>query len=685
MIHKYPDSLLDWAGHRDGGVKKPFSINSGRPTRELIETNLTRRLRVWANDLSTGQNGIPTAIFLVGGPGNGKTDAIETAVTFLDETLGNSNKLLDACKAKFEVKLPPRKAVIDLADIVDEASALHGRKLIILQDATEVDLENAGETPEFLFLNDIESLVKAVGRDRPLFLCGINRGILAHAALVGYTENRDPAVLKFIETLTGAATSGSESKNCWPLDGYEWAVGWPMDVESLVSHLFVGDNSPPASLMLEKVLDSGDWTPSCEAGNLCPFHANKLLLSELQARKHFIRILHFYELASGKRWNFRDLFSLVSHVLVGHESTFVINNKWVSPCEWAAHHAKKIRDTGPNAILSAWSLASRLYTHALFPAWPKLGEVANQARDLCKGVTSLPPELEQFFTDIATERVWGNTEIGRLLGESFCLALDPANTRRELVIQGSLKVGQIEDAYTTSIRRGLELTREHLDKIELLLIELLSKVDEACEPNDISPVLHSKAKFVQWNLRALASRFVKRGLARSAGICRDFNFLEHYQALLDGDGDSARRLKKSFQKLLGDGQLGHSVSLSTTFGQPLDSKCGRAYLLGYNQPKIKILPMTSYESRPREQLPYLQIQDLRIPVTFPLFKALSEVGQGLMAASLQGEIFALVDGTRNLLAGKLVRDKEWIEDAQIVIGESKQKLVVEDGNIKVEQ
>ena len=684
-IPEYPDSLLDWAGHRDGGVKKPFYINSGRPTGNLIETNLTRRLRRWTNELSTGQVGVPIAMFLIGGPGNGKTDAIESVVTFLDEALGNNYQLLGACKAKFDVELPPRKLVVDLADIVDKTSTLHGRKLVIIQDATEVDLENAGKTPESLFLNDVESLVKTRAKDRPLFLCGINRGILAHAVLVGHTENRDPAVLKFIDTLTGAATSGSGGKACWPLDGYEWAVGWPMDVESLVDHSFAGDSSPPASQILEKVLESGNWTLGCEAGDLCPFHANQSLLSSPQTRKHFVRILHFYELVSGKRWNFRDLFSLVSHVLVGHESTFVVNNQRMPPCEWAAHHARKARGTGPEAILSAWALASRLYMHALFPAWPKLDNVAKQTRDLYNDIAGVPPELEQFFTDIASERYRGTTEIGRLLGEDFCLALDPADTRRELVIRGELTVGQVEDAYTTSIFRGLELTREYLEKIELLLVELLSKVDEACEPNGVSPLLHSKAKCVQWHLRALASRFVKRGFACGAGICRDFMFLEHYEALLDGTGDSARRLKKSFQDLLGDGQPGLSISLSTTFGQPLDSKWGRAYLVGSNKPRIKTLPITNIESRPREQLPYLQIQNLPVPVTFPLFKALSEVDQGLMAASLPAEIFALVDGTRNVLAGQYVRDEEWLEDARIVIGESKQNLVVEDGNIKVER
>lgn len=678
----FPNDLLDWAGHRDGGVKKPFSTNSGRPTDNLIETGLTRRLRHWANDLSKGQDEVPMAMFLVGGPGNGKTDAIETAVGFLDEALSSDGQLFRACAAKFDVELPPRKLVIDLTCMVEESNALHGRELVVVQDATEVDLENASKAPESLFLDDVESLMAAGARERPLFLCGINRGILAHAALMGYADNRDPAVLEFIDTLTRAATSGSEGKACWPLDGYGWAVGWPMDVESLVDHSLAGEGLAPARQILEKALESEAWTSGCDAGDLCPFHTNQQLLNTHQAREHFLKTLHFYELASGKRWNFRDLFSLVSHVLVGHESTFVVNNKRVSPSEWAAYHASRaVRDTDPDAIMSAWSLASRLYTHALFPAWPKLDDIAKQTRELEKKGVDLPPGLDRFFAGIASDHDWGNTEIGRLLGENFCRTLDPANTRRELVIRDGLTVGQIEDAYTTSINRGLELTREYLAKVELLLVDLLSRADEACEPSGMSPLLHAKARRVQWHLRALASRFVKRSLAGGSGICRDYAFLGHYQALLDDTGDSARRLKRSFEHLLSDGQTGLSVPLSTTFGQPLDSRWGGARLVGRNRPHVKTEPMPDGGSRPREQLPYLRIQDVLIPVTFPLFKALSEVEEGLMTASLPGEIFALVDGTRNLLAGQLVHDKEWLEGARVVIGESKQELVVEDGKI----
>ena len=106
----------------------------------------------------------------------------------LTKPLASDGQLFRACAAKFEVGLPPRKLVIDLTGMVDESNTLHGRKLVVVQDATEVDLENGGKAPESLFLDEVESLVTAGTRERPLFLCGINRGILAHAALMGHAE-----------------------------------------------------------------------------------------------------------------------------------------------------------------------------------------------------------------------------------------------------------------------------------------------------------------------------------------------------------------------------------------------------------------------------------------------------------------------------------------------------------------
>ncbi len=688
MPQLFPDKLLDWAGHRDGGVKKPFAAGSGRPTKEIIETQITRRLRKWANDLPQGIDGKPLVIFLIGGPGNGKTDAIETTVEYIGKSLGIVENLIDACKTSFEVDLPPRKLVLEFANFVDKSSPLHGRNLVIVQDATEIDTEIESRSPESLFLDDIEYLLNADENARPIFLCGINRGILAHAALVADAEHRHTKTLEFISALTQAATSKLEKKSSWPLDGYKWAVGWPMDVESLVNPSFSKDQPTPVLQILENALQSNDWVNDCNAKELCPFHTNRILLNSIEARRNLSRILHFYELASGKRWNFRDLFSLVSQVLVGHESVFMVDSQPVSPCVWATHHANKVRNSDRDQILSAWLLTTRLYTHALFPRWPKLPEVAKEIRELDKSGVKLFPDLHKLFIEIGKDDNWGSTSVGQLLSKEVCPILDPANTRRELQLnhpEDGLTTGLIEEAFTTSIHRGLEISEEFLTPLEVQFLKCLLQADEVSNDTESSTSFRNvaKVKRIQWNLRALASRLVKRSLAGREGVCRDHMFLENYQSLLDDTaGSSGRNLKNSFKRLLSEGGSGKlTVPLSTTFGQPAHSKQGEARLLALNPPTVEIVPATNSPSRPREQLPYLKIDNVPIPVTFPLFKALSEVQQGLMTASLPEEIFALVDGTRNVLAGRIVHQNERIEDAQVEIGGSNQKLVIEGGKI----
>ena len=683
MSSLFPDGLLDWAGHRDGGVKKPFIIESGRPTGKLIQTRLTKRLQDWVHDLVVGKEGTPNAIFLIGGPGNGKTDTIESTIKILSDSIGKENNLFETCRKKFDIQLPPRKIVIDLTSFVDRASPLFQRHLEIVQDATEGDLKKGDRTPESLFLDDVENLLNLRSNEKmaPLYFCGINRGILAHATIVGEAENRRPEILEFINCLTQAATSGSKAISSWPLDKYVWAVGWPMDVESLVEHQLEMVEPAPVIQILEKALNPNDWTAQCEAGDLCPFHTNRNLLQEAEARYNFSRNLHFYELASGKRWNFRDLFSTVSHVLVGHESNFNIDNHPVTPCAWATYHADSVRKSSSNAVLSAWLLASRLYSHALFPTWPKLTDVTKSIRELNSDEIDLLPYLEQFFDEIANNKNRSSTEIGSLLGKDFCLTLDPANTRRELTLQDNLTVGEVEDAFTNSTRRGLALTSRYLTKIEITLLSLLAEADEACEADDVSPRVSAKVRSVQWNIRALASRFTKRGLAVGTGICRDQLFLEGYHDLLQGTLDSKKFLRKSFQKLINKDHTGLSVPLSTTFGQPPHSMSGQVRLLGKKSVTAKIVSTNEFTSRPRDQLLYLSLDEITVPVTFTLFKALFEVQEGLLTASLPEEIHALVDGTSNVLAGRFVHDESGLEDAQIEIWGSSQKLVVEDGRI----
>src|SRR5689334_20626736 len=97
----FPARLLDWAGHRSGGVRRLFDVQSGRPSGNVIQTGLLARVHAWVQLLATDTAKTPRAIFLVGGPGNGKTEAVETIVIELDRALGLQGQLVDTITTLF--------------------------------------------------------------------------------------------------------------------------------------------------------------------------------------------------------------------------------------------------------------------------------------------------------------------------------------------------------------------------------------------------------------------------------------------------------------------------------------------------------------------------------------------------------------------------------------------------------
>ena len=121
---QYPAALVDWAGHHSGGVKRLLDEKSGQPNKQLLRTNLLSRLQAWANRLPTEASTSPRIVLLVGGPGNGKTEAIECTIRWLDESLGCNGRLVDELSKAFHPSpgsAVPRLARVDAGRLADNA------------------------------------------------------------------------------------------------------------------------------------------------------------------------------------------------------------------------------------------------------------------------------------------------------------------------------------------------------------------------------------------------------------------------------------------------------------------------------------------------------------------------------------------------------------------------------------
>src|SRR5579859_1110400 len=127
--------LLSWHGHDSGGVHVPFQ-QTASPLNEPIETGLIRRLRSLARALASGNTLVPRWIFLVGGPGNGKSETVQDFLVNLDNQLGMGGQLRQVLEMKFRPNpLSPRRVEIESSDLEPSPGAFTSKigRLVVVQ------------------------------------------------------------------------------------------------------------------------------------------------------------------------------------------------------------------------------------------------------------------------------------------------------------------------------------------------------------------------------------------------------------------------------------------------------------------------------------------------------------------------------------------------------------------------
>ncbi|HEX9938749.1 MAG TPA: hypothetical protein VGB15_16540, partial [Longimicrobium sp.] len=226
----------------------PFDDASGNPLRGsgggdngIIQTSLVRKLAALAAAVAAEEPG-PRFIFLVGGPGNGKSEAVQAFVYALDHGLGCHGTLVSALRAQLE-RQPGRlvewqaEAIAANAGPGSEAFERAVGYLSVVQDAS------ASEQPDGdAALQLVVTLSDLLARDRNvLFLCCINRGVLARCRMLAARDPRYEQVAELATRLGDATAIGGAGGNseCWPLApapaGLEGRIAcWPMDTESLL-------------------------------------------------------------------------------------------------------------------------------------------------------------------------------------------------------------------------------------------------------------------------------------------------------------------------------------------------------------------------------------------------------------------------------------------------------------------
>lgn len=665
--------LLTWHGHDSGGVQVPFQKKS--PIGQPIETALIRKLRSLAKSIAEG-TARQRWIFLVGGPGNGKSETIQDFLTTLDKDLGMQGKLCHLLGEKFKPHpVSSRKVVIESNDVSTFPGNFTSRvgKLIVIQDATATD-EAMGNAAMQL-AEDLLSLLSNSEIPAPVFVACANRGILTMALREAHMRwGTNNLVTELIVKLIRATSIGYDASfvkqdplECWPLDSYPSVVCWPLDLESLLVNPGTtpsGTNrlSPVEQIFMAAIKDDA-WAvcSDCSSKPLCPFWQNASWLREPPNRKNYLTILRRGELYTGQRWNFRDTFSLAAETIIGQWSDFPGKDH---PCSWVHEQIEQLENISPRfqKVEPAYLLLRRLYPHALFP------KVYLQLDQESSGVNWTSHSVSKAVVDKVTAGENSSLKpIREILQEDY-IDLDPA-IFTPLKKEDALR--EIEDEYSQSIELGNDSAYyRDLSLLEQRFLKILQDSEAEWE-QDLMGRKSLQTLRVVHALRQLACVIVKRSIGVKKGRHAEEELLEEFEASLRNRG-RLNKIKDALQGILGGDAI--IFNMLESFGQPR-SESGSLVTLKSNRAPIRaILAPSTTPSRPGYDLPFFEISDkYRIPITFDFYSALSLRRNDCSNGSLPASVRAAIDRVRHLYAGVSCRDKEQILDSltTIVVNERK--------------
>jgi hypothetical protein len=634
-----------------------------------------QRLHQLSKFIASGKES-PRWIFLIGGPGNGKSETVQDFLTRLDEDLDMQGRLRNLLADKFRPNpLSPRRVVIESADLASAPGNFAARvsRLIVVQDATATD-DASGNAAEQLVL-DISDVLKSQGMP-PLFVVCANRGLLSRSLREALQKRGvdDPVTKLLVELIQassigfGASYRKKNNPTCWPLVSEPRAACWPLDLESLL--VAPGTSQFPAEQVFMAAVRNEDWNicSDCDSAPQCPFRQNATWLQDQDIRRSYLKILRRGELYTGQRWNFRDLFSLVAETIVGQWSDFEPSS---NPCDWVHEQVNQIARTPsvPVEIVSTYTLLRRPYPHALFPrVYPKVADIYEGNENL-SGCEISRAVIDAIATpDRSTTKPIHEVLLGDYAG------LDPAistPSAKDHVLR------EIEDEYSQSIELGNATGYPpSLSLLENRFLKLLEQA-EAEWGKELLGRRSFQAFHVVHLLRKLACTTVKRSVGVRLGHHAYEEYLAEFEVLIR-DTQKLTRIKDTLQSLLGERELAFNVLES--FGQPqteeakeleeqIALKSVRTGIRTTQAPPIA-------GPLPAHDVPFFEIgSDYRVPITFDFYLALCLRNEGCSSSSLPASVRAAIDRVRHQYAGELCRDKGKIVDGITSITIGKQKKI----------
>ena len=329
MRNDFTRNLLKYSAERDDCIGRPERWGSPPPL--VVNTPLHEEMAELADEVWSGSTRL-VWYFLVGGPGNGKSEAVGAFVRRLNSNAQQAGRaaVFNATKGQYGGSIP-----------YWFHESIPQSEVTLLQDISVP--KSSGSDPATDLLASLNLCASPGGH---LLACA-NRGMLLRATRLARSTPAYHWLLPTLETID------KQSQETAAADGAKWQIErngkqieirvWPLDHESVLFGQGNGNpwSDPTGSLfdqITAKAASQENWEvrgcAECPARELCPMLGDARWLRDTDRRRSFLRILRKAEVWSGQRIVLREALGLMSMVLIGCPSDFVEGGLELHPCDW---------------------------------------------------------------------------------------------------------------------------------------------------------------------------------------------------------------------------------------------------------------------------------------------------------------------------------------------------------------
>jgi hypothetical protein len=353
--NSFVKKLLSYSPERDDAIGRPERWDEPPPL--VVDTPLHNEMERLAEELWSGP-AKPVWYFLVGGPGNGKSEAIGALVRKINSLAAAEglDKVLDADAGEGGGEI----------NYEFQASLKNHGELLLLQDVSVPRKRNQDPARNLL-----DALSLYAGHN--VIACA-NRGMLLRAVRIARTESTYEELLPILESIDYRSQESVDQPDpCWQtkLSGKEIEVRvWPLDHESVLFGSNVENPwSNPQGSILDQIISLAvqeqhwelEGCSACPARALCPFYGDAVWLRDRDLRLNFLRLLRKAEVFSGQRIVLREALDLISTILVGTPSDFSNGSSELHPCEWVQQRIEPNRSAPCD-----WTSLLELVSHRIY-------------------------------------------------------------------------------------------------------------------------------------------------------------------------------------------------------------------------------------------------------------------------------------------------------------------------------